>query len=71
MPTALFTKKELTIRGSRNSVGQFPESLRLIAEGKVNVEALLTKTVSMEETPAIVADIAEHPDKYLKVTCVL
>ena len=71
MPTALFTKKELTIRGSRNSVGQFPESLRLIAEGKVNVEALLTKTVSMDETPAIVADIAEHPDKYLKVTCVL
>ena len=71
MPTALFTKKELTVRGSRNSVGQFPESLRLIADGEVNVEALLTKTVSMDETPATVADIAEHPDKYLKVTCVL
>ncbi len=71
MPTAMFTKKELTIRGSRNSVGQFPESLSLIAEGKVNVAALLTTTVSMEETPAIVADIAAHPDKYLKVTCVL
>ena len=71
LPTALFTKKELTIRGSRNSVGQFPESLRLIAEGKVNVEALLTKTVSLEETPATVADIAANPDKYLKVTCVL
>ena len=71
MPTGLFTKKELTIRGSRNSVGQFPESLRLIAEGKVNVEALLTKTVSLEETPATVADIAANPDKYLKVTCVL
>ena len=71
MPTALFTKKELTIRGSRNSVGQFPESLRLIAEGKVNVEALLTKTVSMDETPATVADIAAHPEKYLKVTCLI
>ncbi len=71
MPTALFTKKELTIRGSRNSVGQFPESLRLIASGQINVSALLTKTVSMEETPATVVDIAEHPDKYLKVTCVM
>ena len=71
MPTALFTKKELTIRGSRNSVGQFPESLRLIAEGKVNVQALLTKTVTMDETPATVADIAAHPEKYLKVTCLL
>jgi len=69
LPTAMITKKELTICGSRNSVGQFPESLRLIAEGKVNVAALLTKTVSMDETPATVVDIAEHPDRYLKVTC--
>lgn len=71
LPTALFTKKELTVRGSRNSVGQFPESLRLIAEGKVNVAALLTKIIPIDEAPAVVADIAEHPDRYLKVTCVL
>jgi L-gulonate 5-dehydrogenase len=69
MPTSLFTKKELTIVGSRNSVGMFPESLRLIAQGKVDVSALLTRTVAIEETPATVADIAEHPDRYLKVTC--
>jgi L-gulonate 5-dehydrogenase len=69
LPTALITKKELSIRGSRNSVGQFPESLRLISEGKVNVAALLTKSVSMDDTPATVADIAQHPDRYLKVTC--
>ena len=70
LPTGLFTKKELTIRGSRNSVGDFPESLRLIAEGKINVAALLTKTVTMDETPATVVDIAAHPERYLKVTCV-
>lgn len=70
LPTALFTKKELTIRGSRNSAGQFPESLRLIAEGRVNVAALLTTTIPVDETPAMVADIAEHPDRYVKVTCV-
>lgn len=69
LPTALVTKKELTIRGSRNSVGQFPESLRLIAEGKVNVAALLTRTVPIDEVPAIVADISAHPENYLKVTC--
>ena len=69
MPTSLFTKKELTIYGSRNSVGMFPESLRLIAEGKIDVSALLTKTVSIDDTPATVVDIAEHPDRYLKVTC--
>ena len=69
LPTALITKKDLTIRGSRNSVGQFPESLRLIAEGKINVAALLTKSVSIDDTPATVVDIAEHPERYLKVTC--
>lgn len=69
MPTALFTKKELSIVGSRNSVGMFPESLRLISEGKVDVSALLTRTVTMDEAPATVVDIAEHPDRYLKVTC--
>ena len=67
LPTALITKKELTIRGSRNSVGQFPESLRLIAEGKVNVAALLTKTVPFLDLPVTVKDISDHPDKYLKV----
>ncbi len=69
LPTALITKKELTVRGSRNSVGQFPESLRLISEGKINVSALLTKSVTIDETPATVVDIAEHPERYLKVTC--
>ncbi|MBS1156625.1 MAG: yjmD 1 [Proteobacteria bacterium] len=67
LPTALFTKKELTIRGSRNSVGQFPESLRLISEGKVNVAALLTKTVAFVDLPNTVKDISDHPEKYLKV----
>ena len=69
LPTALFTKKELSIFGSRNSVGMFTESLRLISEGKVDVSALLTKSVSVDDTPATVVDIAEHPDRYLKVTC--
>ena len=69
LPTALITKKELTVRGSRNSVGQFPESLRLISEGKINVSALLTKSVTIDETPATVVDIAEHPERYLQVTC--
>ena len=67
LPTALFTKKELTIRGSRNSVGQFPESLRLIAEGKVSVAALLTRTVPFIDLPATVKDISDHPENFLKV----
>jgi threonine dehydrogenase-like Zn-dependent dehydrogenase len=56
---------------SRNSrVGQFPESIRLIAEGRIEVEPLLTQTIPLDETPAIVADIAAHPENYLKAICV-
>ncbi len=71
LPTALFTRKGLLLFGSRNSAGQFPDGLRLIAAGRVDVSALLTKTVSIEEAPATVAEIAEHPDRYLKVTCLI
>lgn len=52
LPTALITKKELTIRGLRNSGRPVPGSLRLIAEGKINVAALLTKSVATSTTPA-------------------
>lgn len=48
--------------------GQTPESLRLISEGKVDVAALLTKTVSIGRDPATVADLP-NPDDCLKVTC--
>ncbi|MDR3588537.1 MAG: zinc-binding alcohol dehydrogenase family protein [Negativicutes bacterium] len=67
LPTALFTKKELDIVGSRNSFQDFPESIRLIAENKVDVAAVISKTVSFEEIPALVKDIAAHPGNYLKV----
>ncbi|KYZ75984.1 alcohol dehydrogenase [Anaerosporomusa subterranea] len=67
LPTALFTKKELTIVGSRNAVGTFPACLQLIADKKVNVEPIITKVVSFDEIPAAVKELSEHPEKYLKV----
>lgn len=67
LPTALFTKKELTVVGSRNSAGVFPECIRLIAEGRVDVEPLISKTVSFEEIPAAVQELSDHPEKYLKI----
>ena len=71
LPTATITRKELSIFGSRNSVGMFPESLRLISEGKIDVSHLLTCSVPMDEAPAMVANIAENPGQFLKVTCLL
>lgn len=68
LPTFMITKKELDIRGSRNSAQEFPESIRLIAEGKVNVVPLISKTVLLDDVPQAVVDLSEHPEKYLKIT---
>ena len=67
LPTALFTKKELDIVGSRNSFRAFPESIRLIAESKVDVASVITKTITFEELPDHVRDISVRPGNYLKV----
>lgn len=67
LPTALFTKKELDIVGSRNSFHSFPESINLISANKVDVAAVITKTISFEEVPGLVSDIAVNPGNYLKV----
>jgi len=71
MPTALFTKKELDIRGSRNGGSEFPEAIKLIAEGKINVKALITKTVTMEKLPEALIKQSEHPDKFMKITALI
>ena len=67
LPTAMFTKKELDVVGSRNSFHAFPESLGLIAARKVDVAALITRTISFEEIPELVTDIAANPGNYMKV----
>lgn len=67
LPTDLFTKKEIDIRGARTSAGEFEEAIDLICSGKVDVRRLLTKTISLEETPETIIDIEKNPGRYMKV----
>jgi threonine dehydrogenase-like Zn-dependent dehydrogenase len=67
LATAMFTKKELDVMGSRNSARDFPESIELVAGGKIDVTALVTRTVAFEEVPAAVREIAAYPEKFMKV----
>lgn len=71
LPTFLFTKKEVDIVGSRNSYQLFPESIRLITEGKVDVTSVITKTIPFEEVPETVRDISVNPGNYLKVVATI
>jgi 2-desacetyl-2-hydroxyethyl bacteriochlorophyllide A dehydrogenase len=69
--TAMFTKKELDVMGSRNSLRDFPESIDLIAGNKIDVASLVTRTVSFEEIPAVVKEMAAYPEKFMKVVALM
>lgn len=67
MPTGMFTKKELDIRGARTSAGEFEESLDIIANNRIPVAKILTKTITADEAPETIIDIEKNPGNYMKV----
>ena len=67
LPTEVITRKEIDIRGARNSAGEFKEALDLIATGSVDVKAVLTQTAGPDDAPAMIRDIDKNPGSYLKV----
>ncbi len=67
LPTALITRKELDIYGSRNSVGEFPLALEMIEKGKVNVWAIISEIISLDEVPKYLEILANEPSRFLKV----
>lgn len=67
LPTDLFTKKELDLRGARTSAGEFEEALELMSSGKVDMMKILTKTVSIIEAAETLRDIEKNPGEYMKV----
>ncbi len=44
-----FTKREMTIHGSRNSVGAFEPVLKLMSEGRLHEKELLTKKIAFDD----------------------
>lgn len=67
LPTDIFTKKEIDLRGARTSAGEFEEAIDLIYNNKVDVKKILTKTVTIDEAPDTLVDIEKNPGSYMKV----
>ncbi len=55
-----FTRKEMTIVGSRASVGCFPEALELLASGAITYPRVATE-FDLWDAPQVFAKLAEHP----------
>lgn len=60
LPGLDFTRKEMTIVGSRASVNCFPESLQLLASGKIHYPKVATQ-FSMWEAPHIFSRLNANP----------
>lgn len=70
LPALDFTRKEMTIVGSRASVGCFGESLDLLASGAITYPRLAT-TFDLWDAPALFADLAAHPNSVQKAVLVI
>jgi hypothetical protein len=71
LPTNIITLKEVDIRGSRTSKGEFPEALMLLAKGIIPADKIISKTLSLEEIPAAVKDLSANPGRYLKINALI
>ncbi len=60
LPGLDFTRKEMTIVGSRASVNCFPEALELLAGGAITYPQVATE-FSLWEAPRVFAELAENP----------
>jgi L-gulonate 5-dehydrogenase len=65
LPGLDFTRKELTIHGSRTEVGNFPEAIDLLYSGKLKF-AEMASHLNMWDAPAIFEELKNKPDKYFK-----
>lgn len=72
LPTAVITRKELQIVGSRTgTTAEFVEAAELISSGRVPAEKIISKTVSFEELPGAIAHLDACPGDWLKLIALL
>ncbi|ELS7940818.1 zinc-binding dehydrogenase, partial [Salmonella enterica subsp. enterica serovar Schwarzengrund] len=70
LPTNLITYKELDLRGSRTSAGEFDEALRMLSTLEINPQDVVSKIVNLDEIPDAVKELDRYPERYLKINAV-
>ena len=65
--TGTFVRKEIEILGSRNCLGEFPEVIAYLEAGRFPVEAVISRTVSLDQAGEALADWAANPGPITKI----
>lgn len=71
LPTNLITLKEIDIRGSRTSAGEFREALQLLSSGTVVADDVISKVIAFDEIPQAVRELSDSPERHLKINAIL
>lgn len=72
LPTAVITRKELQIVGSRTGVtDEFSEAVELISSGRVPAAKIISRKASFEELPEAIAHLDRYPGDWLKLIALL
>src|SRR5271170_1901961 len=58
---ALFHKREVTLYASRNSVGQFPRIIKLLEEGRIQIDDWITERLVLADLPGQFATLIDRP----------
>jgi threonine dehydrogenase-like Zn-dependent dehydrogenase len=67
LDTVTLMRKEVDLRGSRNSVHAFPAVLRILADGIIDAEALITHRFGLEEAGAALDLLDQGRGNALKI----
>lgn len=65
--TGIFVRKEIEILGSRNCTDEFPEVISYLEAGKFPVDEVISKTVSLDDAGAALADWAANAKGITKI----
>jgi len=65
--TGIFVRKEIEILGSRNCTDEFPEVIAYLEAGKFPVEDVISKTVTLDDAGAALADWAANAKGITKI----
>ncbi|MBO0999796.1 zinc-binding alcohol dehydrogenase family protein [Bacillus sp. SD075] len=64
------TKKEVSVKGSRLQTDQFPKVVKLLNEGKLRHEGLVTHTFSLDDIQEAFKFVENHPEQVRKAIIV-
>lgn len=67
IPVLTFTRKEVTVLGSRNNTALFPEAIELVRRHRDSIRSLVTHRFPLEELPEALAFAIANPGEVEKV----